>query len=470
MRVPSAFLANRVAWRVFARFVVAGLIPLGVLAILFYAEIRQTLEQRALESLRDTSHSIGQVVLDKLVGTSEMLANIPSFDAEQVSALGLDAVRYDSSGRSIEFGEANVLSHIHAASAAKPVVELIEDSTGAHVVLERTLRDGAVVARLDRQYLSDAVALASGDREACVFAGSLHGDAVFCTEPRLAKIVNGRRDESASTGTFTGSLDGEPWLAGYWQLFVQSRFQGEPWLIVTAMPRSVALESVSVFEHVAPQALALTLLLLTLLSFSQIRRTLEPLSRLLGATRRIAAQDFETRVDVAGNDEFASVARAMNDMAAQLGRQFGTLTTLASMDKLILSSESIENVVAAALGRVGKSTSARDVAVLLLDTDDETHGTLFTRDPDSAEWRSRAGSAANRSRRPASACSIARPPCNRVTRHGAAPSRTNSSLRRQSCAAAPSADCCSRRCPRRRAVPHLMSARYGSSPGDCPLP
>jgi diguanylate cyclase (GGDEF)-like protein len=378
MAAPSAFLANRVVWRVFGRLVIAGLIPLGVLAALIFTEVRQTLEQRALEDLRDASHSVGQVLIDKLVSTSELLGELAySGDPEQLGALGLDAARYEALGRVTSFGAAVELPHVPRDLAAKAALSLVRESDGAHVVLAKALADGVVVARLDQQYLLDAAALARGDFETCVVAKSTRGAPVFCTDPALAAIADGRLDDSGSTGTFTSSLHGEPWLVGYWQLFIPSRFDGEPWLIVTAMPRSAALEPVSVFGHVAPQALLLSLLLITLLSFSQIRRTLEPLSRLVGATRRIAARDFDTRVAVTGNDELASLARAMNEMTAQLGRQFGTLTTLASIDRLILSSESIDDVVAAALARAKENTAAREVAALLLDTDDAAHGNLF---------------------------------------------------------------------------------------------
>ena len=379
MDAPSAFLANRVAWRVFARLVIAGLIPLAVLAALIFTEVRQTLEQRALKDLRDASHSVGQVVIDKLISTSALLDNLArSGDAEQLRALGLEAARYEAVGRLTTFGADIELPQAPGdLDPAKPSLELVTDSAGAHVVLAKALTDGTVVARLDQQYLLDAAALARGDFETCVLARSARGAPVFCTDLALVAIADERLDDAGSTGTFTASLRGEPWLVGYWQLFIPSRFKGEPWLIVTAMPRSAALEPVSAFGHVAPQALLLSLALITLLSFSQIRRTLEPLSRLVSATRRIAARDFDTRVAVTGNDELASVARAMNEMTAQLGRQFGTLTTLASIDRLILSSESIEGVVEAALARARENTVAREVAALLLDTDDETHGNLF---------------------------------------------------------------------------------------------
>ena len=382
MDAPSAFLANRVAWRVFARFLIAGLIPVGVLAALIFTEVRQTLEQRALENLRDASHSVGQVVIDKLLATSELLSSVAnSNDPEQMRALGLDAARYEERGRVTTFGAAAALPQTPVDLDARPVVELVRDSQGTHVVLARALANGVVVARLDHQYLLNAAAIARGDFETCVFAGSWRGNPVFCTNAALAAISDLQLDAAGSTGTFTWSLHGEPWLVGYWQLFIPSHFKGEPWLVVTAMPRSAALEPVSFIGYVAPQALVLTLVLMALLSFSQIRRTLEPLSRLVGATRRIAARDFDTRVHVTGNDELATVARAMNDMTAQLGRQFGTLTTLASIDRLILSSENIEAVVEAALARAVENTAAREVAVLLLDTDDEMHGNLFRRRP-----------------------------------------------------------------------------------------
>src|SRR5262249_5616362 len=154
-------------------------------------------------------------------------------DAGQIGALGFDAVRYETAERTVTLGAAGALpSTPIILDPSKPVIELIDDAAGARVVLNRALARGVAVARFDRQYLLDAAALARGDLETCVFARSLHGAPIFCTDSTLAAAASRHSDDEASSGTFTTELNGEPWLAGYWQLFIPSRFTGEPWLMV----------------------------------------------------------------------------------------------------------------------------------------------------------------------------------------------------------------------------------------------
>ena len=383
MRLPLAMFGSRVAWRVFARFLLASLLPLGALAALFLTQVGRTLEQRANDGLGDTTRAIGQVLLDKLLAASELLPNVAELDADaNLGALGLAAARYESAERSATFGAPFATPPLPAElDRAKPTLAVLAGVRGLDVILARALAHGRVIGRVDPDYLSSAAVLASASTETCVFAGPLDGEPVFCTAPlsasARAQLI--RAAGAASSGSFTWSDDREPWLAAYWELFITSRFEGKPWFVVVSAPRSVALESLSVFNRVAPQALVLSLLLIVLLSVSQIRRTLDPLGRLVAGTRRLAAQDFSARVDVAGNDEFGSLGRAMNDMAERLGKQFGTLTTLAEIDKLILSSDDIEEVLEAVMERASANFPGHGIRVLLTDADDERRGRIYCR-------------------------------------------------------------------------------------------
>jgi len=70
-----------------------------------------------------------------------------------------------------------------------------------------------------------------------------------------------------------------------------------------------------------------------------------PLDKLVQGTQQIADKDFSNRLTLDSEDEFSDLAEAMNTMADRLGRQFGALNTLAQIDQLILSSESLEQVI-----------------------------------------------------------------------------------------------------------------------------
>ncbi len=61
-------------------------------------------------------------------------------------------------------------------------------------------------------------------------------------------------------------------------------------------------------------------LALTLVGIFVARRTTRRIDRLVAATRRVAEGDLESRVDVAGRDELGDLARAFDEMIAELRR------------------------------------------------------------------------------------------------------------------------------------------------------
>jgi diguanylate cyclase (GGDEF)-like protein len=385
MRLSLAAFGNRVAWRIFARFVVASLVPLAAVAALFLVQINRTAEQRALLDLGGTSRSVGQVLLDKLVLVNDWLPRISEETTlTELRLLGLMGVRLERTNSSVTIGEPFELPALpRMTTAGKPALALTRSGDGTALVIARALPDGTLFGRIDPEYLAAAASLATGAVATCVLAGSVDGEPLFCTARLPASagetLASLRAKQTGSSGDFTWSDGRETWVAAYWDLFTPSLFNADTWTVIAGEPRSVALYSVSTFGNVAPQALALSLLLTVLLSFSQIRRTLDPLNRLVAGTKRIAAQDFSARIDDTSSDEFGSLGQAMNDMADRLGRQFGTLTMLAQIDRLILSSDSVDGVVQTALVLIRESLGAKDAAIYLSDADDDVRGRLYRR-------------------------------------------------------------------------------------------
>src|SRR6185503_19482739 len=183
--------------------------------------------------------------------------------------------------------------------------------------------------------------------------------------------------QANASGALEWSATGDDWLTAYWELFLPSRFNAEPWTVVVSQPRQVALESLSSFYRVVAQAAVLTLALIVLLAGAQIRHTLEPLHELLRGTRRIAAQDFATPVNITARDEFGDVGRAMNSMAAQLNHQFASLRALADIDRLILETAAIETVLETLLERLRSLVPHGEHLVLMIDVDHREHGRVY---------------------------------------------------------------------------------------------
>jgi diguanylate cyclase (GGDEF)-like protein len=378
MRWPLAMFGSRVARRMFARFALASFLPLGALAALFLIQAGRTLERRGAEELETTTRTVGHVVLDKLLAASELLATVPDLpDSASLAAFGIDAASHRANGVVRSFGAAFEPPALPPGlQPGTPALWTVDDGSSVTVYIAQAAAGGTIVGRVDPIFLETAAELVIRATEVCVFPESLAAAPLFCTVPlpEAARSVLASADGPSVT---TWSEDGETWLAAEWQLFIPSRFEGEPWNIVVATPRSLMLDPLATFNGIAPQTLVLALLVIGWLSIAHIRSTLNPLNNLVAATKRIAAQEFATRVAVIGNDEFTALGDAMNDMALRLGRQFTTLTTLANIDRLILTSESIEGVVDALLHGANGDLPGFEIAVLLTNQDDQRRGRWY---------------------------------------------------------------------------------------------
>lgn len=380
MRWPLAMFGSRVARRMFARFALASFLPLAALAALFLIQAGRTVERRASEELESTTRAVGHLLLDKLLSASELLATLPDLpDSANLNAFGLDAAVYRAAGSSRSFGVPFQPPPPPAKlEAGRPALWAETAGSSVELYIAHALPDGTIIGRFDASYLEAAAALAARHVEACVFPLSVSDAPLFCSVS-LPTVVREQFAARSYGGVTSWSDRDDTWLAAHWELFIPSRFAGQPWHVVVATPRSSILDSLTTFNRIAPQTLALTLLVVGWLSVAHIRSTLKPLDKLVAATKRIAAQRFDTRVAVAGDDEFAALGNALNDMAYRLGRQFRTLATLADIDRLILASDSIDDVVEALLIGANGDVPGCQVAVLLIDRDNEGRGRLHRR-------------------------------------------------------------------------------------------
>jgi diguanylate cyclase (GGDEF)-like protein len=383
MRIRLELFDSGIARRIFGLFLVASLVPLFMLAVWLLQRVGGELERHADEELATAARSYGRLTLEKLLAITAVLPSPESLRASGDVPLPaeLAAAAIVRHGRAeVRFGDWRELPAGIEVDASKPTVALAPGPGGYDVIIARGTDEEAVFARLEPDYLwQTREALARG-MEVCVLGPSNLAAPAQCSAPLdrgvLATLQAARR--SATSGELAWSeTDGDDWLSAYWELFMPSRFTAQPWTIVVSQPRSIALGSLASVYRVAGQAAVLTLALIVLLAGAQIRRTLQPLQELLKGTRRIAAQDFETPVNIAAGDEFGDVGQAMNAMAARLNHQFASLRALADIDRLILETAAIETVLETLLTRLRILVPHGEYLVLMIDIADHEHGRVY---------------------------------------------------------------------------------------------
>jgi len=173
------------------------------------------------------------------------------------------------------------------------------------------------------------------------------------------------------------TYEDESYLAASWELFVKSRFNGPRWRIIASQREADALLSISMFSKIFPLVIFLSLLVILLLSITQIRRSMIPLEKLLEGTRRVANREFNKPVQVDSNDEFESLANSFNIMTSRLGKQINALTILSDLDQLILSNPNIETVLLTILKRIHEITPCELISIALTDKKDAEIGWAY---------------------------------------------------------------------------------------------
>jgi hypothetical protein len=379
MRIKLTLFESTVARRIFTAFLLASLLPIALVAMLVLGQVRGTLEKQAGAQLQDAARNNAQQLLDRLLAADSVLPYLSAgtFDRQPVQ-FDAAAIHAESGRVQALFGEAAAWPEIEI-SDDMPRLLVTDTPLGREVWLANRVAAGTVTARLSPDYLWGPADTTFGMDLCFYLRGSMAP--LHCTAQLPEKL---RREASEaiaanSHGDRDWSEHGVDLLSSHWELFFTARFDAEPWSVLVSQRKSLALGPLATFNRVFPKAIAASLVLILLISLSQIKHILRPLGQLVAGTRKIADRNFSTRFNFRSKDEFAALGFAMNHMAERLGNQFDTLTALAEIDKLILSSSDTEQVFDAVLERIARVVPNCDIGVLLIDPDDAARGRLYCR-------------------------------------------------------------------------------------------
>jgi putative nucleotidyltransferase with HDIG domain len=192
----------------------------------------------------------------------------------------------------------------------------------------------------------------------------------------MARMIAFRQDGN-KLRQFEYQRDNTTYLDSYWSVFLKSNFFSQPWMVVLGQSKAEVLDPLTRFKIFFPLVVILSLLTVLFLSLVFIRRTLAPVEVLTEGTRRVAQQDFLSRVTVKSGDEFEELALSFNSMTEQLDSQFKSLNTRAEIDRAILSSLDSGKIVNSALTHIHDLFICDFVAFSLINPLQENTGQLF---------------------------------------------------------------------------------------------
>ncbi len=271
------------------------------------------------------------------------IENLPKLNGQETSKIG--------SGR----------AYIKVVETAKPhsvniwmAVNLAKKQAEADIL----------IAELNPELLWDAENQAPNNL--WVFSGN--GNLLFASEPNITIPSQEKlRLSKTSSGELAWDSGFGNYLGAYWKLPGNVVFASPELTIVQAQPESLAFSSIEQFSAIYPPVIALAVLIVAYLSFMLIAKNLKPLERLKTATQRISEGNFHYRLDIASRDEFEVLADSFNEMTRRLQNQFEILSTMAEIDRHILSSLNAEDIIDTALTRLPSILRCDLISIARLD-------------------------------------------------------------------------------------------------------
>ena len=159
----------------------------------------------------------------------------------------------------------------------------------------------------------------------------------------------------------------DPTLLATKQLFLAHEFGAGDWRFRAQRPVSAPSAAELPFVGLTAQVVGAALLLVAVLSLIQVRRSIDPLQRLVDGTRRLARQDYGVRVQLVGDDEFRELGESFNEMATQMEEHVHEMALLSAIDREILDAPDVGRLVQRVLHRLGELAPTAAVAVCIVD-------------------------------------------------------------------------------------------------------
>jgi putative nucleotidyltransferase with HDIG domain len=377
------FLRGVVAKRIFGLFILCALLPIGSFAAFSLWEMSGTLKDQTDQRLHHAAKNINVALLQGLgFLQTEMSALGKSSDARpEISPehwLGITRFREGSDPHTIYGTPCPPLSltvamreHLEMGLSAIFTEEVPGVLSRVYMAVpgrRGSLDRGILVGEIDPKYLGEIIDTAM-PMEGEIAVLDPNGLPIFHSGRLSPDVFRHVYDELRRThaGWFEWNREGGPVLVSYRSIFLESIFQSSSWTVVFFVPKAPMFAPIRSFTRIFVLIVVLTLLVVSLLSITQIRRQLSPLGKLTEGTRRISQGEFDSRVDIQSGDEFESLARSFNDMTDFLGREFHALSETGRIVRSVLTGLEREKIVDTILSNLTSVVPCAMVALSLME-------------------------------------------------------------------------------------------------------
>jgi diguanylate cyclase (GGDEF)-like protein len=366
---------NHIGRRTLATIFFAIFIPFFAVAVIGGVFYQKSNRAEIVDSLQSRSESIGLTMLGRLSVMADYLRLIAQ-DIEGPE----DLARIEISDFFSSIELRNVTQGSAADRASLRVETIQGDSRLALAVpASRSGIDSSkeFVGWVDLENFWHLAMAIEGDANTCIF--TLSGKIVRCShsvsEAFSAELASNLGGSPA--GTTDWQIGNKSKLTSYWQLFLPSQFQSEPWIISQTIddPSASILARIprSYFFPVILVLILTPLLVATIF----VRRTMQPIDDLVIGVSRIARRDFSSPIPDKGSEEFAVLARSINAMSKQIDGQLTTLNSFSEIDRMLVGEKDLKFTCRLLIELLLHQKDIRNVCIVLVDPDQESNWTIL---------------------------------------------------------------------------------------------
>lgn len=392
----SDTLRSGVGRRILGLFLLAALLPVIFTAYLSYNEVHRGLEQQANQILKESAKSYGMEVLARLTRANDkaralsLVIRQPQQDlsAHRYLLEGFEAIWLQKGGlvsanivgatnRPVPLEELNL---DHLRSGESQLIWQSEHGRNTMIVVV-PVAGGALdnyMFRLDPRRIWVPQRNLPFMTQFCMFTSQQ--SKIYCTfglnvDAEIAATLGNASQQQRPTEYTVGN---DTFFIASWQLFLPGLFATPPINIIAGQPRSYALRSSANFRSVFPPALALVIILVSLLSLHLIGKSLIPLNKLKLLAQQFAAGKLKSRIRLHTGDEFQALGETFNKMAGQLSIQFDTLKAMSEIDRLILEGAEFEEVGERVISSLINLLQCESAGVIARDRDSPRWAKMIT--------------------------------------------------------------------------------------------
>jgi len=401
--ISKAHLHGRLARRLFAVLVATAVLPVALASALVYVQLHAFADQRREEQLLDAAKSTAMNAMAQLGVASVVLESRAVHEREHalqtnqertLRGVGSSAVNLFSGIRTLPTAELQsamqsaglpVLSSsqqrwldrggtvlLWSSGTGEPTTYLLcLDAPGDHATLGRLVLDNVwqVESTVSR---ASSVAVTDESGQLLHGTGRFHRSSGSGTDG--ASLLAGA---SQSRLLRTWDEQDETLQGVSWELFLDAAFAAKPLRVTVVEPATSIAREIGAMQASFPTVLILALVLGLWLATTQIRRYMDPLLKLTEGTRRLAVRRFDEPINIDTGDELAELGSAFNNMAGSIQLQFVALESMAEVDRLLLESPGLEQILDSLLPRMAKVTGCTCTSVLIADPDAPNHARCY---------------------------------------------------------------------------------------------